>query len=60
MHGSSVPCKGTRAFRLDDAVLNSKTCDDDIGVVDLIVYVAELPVEGDCEEVFNDVLGNAL
>jgi len=60
MHSSSVPCKGIGAFRLNDAVLNSKTCNDNISVVDLIVYVAELPVKGDREEVFNDILGNTL
>jgi hypothetical protein len=60
MHSSSVPRKSAWAFRLDNAVLNAKTCDDNIGVIDLIVYVAKIPSEGYREEIFNDVLGNAL
>ena len=40
--------------------LNSETRDHDISVVDLVVYVAKIPVEVNHEEVFNDVLGNAL
>ncbi|MGA2885680.1 MAG: hypothetical protein ABSE80_11055, partial [Halobacteriota archaeon] len=60
MHSSSVPCKSTGALRLDDAVFNSKTRDDNISVVDLIVYVTKIPSEDYREEVFNYVLGNTL
>jgi hypothetical protein len=60
MHSSSVPCKSTGAFRLDDTVFDSKTRDDNISVVDLIVYVTKIPSKGYREEVFNDILGNAL
>jgi len=60
MHSSSVPCKSTGAFRLDDAVFNSKTRDDNISIVDLIVYVTKIPSEGYREEVFHDILSNAL
>jgi len=38
-------CKSTGAFRLDDAVFNSKTRDDNISIVDLIVYVTKIPSE---------------
>jgi transposase InsO family protein len=43
VHGSFVPSESIWALRLNDAVFNAKAGNNDISVVDLVIYVPEVP-----------------
>lgn len=53
----TTPGEGTRPFHLHNQPLDAKDGEDDVSELDLIVEVAQRPVENRGEQVLQDVLG---